>query len=80
MRPAQSTVPRMSNLPSQDQAVRSSLVEYRVVDGVAVLSLNNPPANTYSFEMMQALDAAVLRARFAEDAHVIVVTGVGDPS
>ncbi len=39
------------------------LVQYRVVDGVAVLTLNDPPANTYSYEMMGALDAAILRAR-----------------
>jgi enoyl-CoA hydratase len=56
----------------------SSLVEYRVEQGVAVLTLNNPPANTYSFEMMQALDAAILRARFDEEAHVVLLTGAGD--
>lgn len=67
----------MSNSPSQAPG-QPSLVEYRAVDGVAVLTLTNPPANTYSFEMMQALDAAVLRARFAEDVHVIVLTGSGD--
>jgi len=56
----------------------SSLVDYRTEEGVALLTLRNPPANAYSYEMMQALDAAVLRARFAEDVHVIVLTGAGD--
>jgi enoyl-CoA hydratase len=60
------------------QDTGSSLVDYQVQKGVALLTLNNPPANTYSFEMMQALDAAVLRARFDEAAHVIVLTGAGD--
>jgi enoyl-CoA hydratase/carnithine racemase len=55
-----------------------SLVSYRVERGVAVLTLSNPPANTYSYEMMQALDQAVLRARFDEEAHVILLTGAGE--
>lgn len=55
-----------------------SLVDFRADQGVAVLTLNNPPANTYSYEMMQALDAAILRARFDDSVHVIVLTGAGD--
>ena len=47
-------------------------------EGVRVLTLNAPPANTYSYEMMQALDAAILRARMDETAHVIVLTGAGE--
>lgn len=43
-----------------------------------MLTLHNPPANTYSYEMMQALDAAILRARMDEDVHVIVLTGAGE--
>jgi enoyl-CoA hydratase len=44
-------------------------------DGVMVLELRNPPANTYSYEMMRALDAHVLDARMDESVHVIVITG-----
>ncbi len=54
------------------------LVRYRVADGVAVLTLNDPPANTYSYEMMGELDAAILRARMDETAQVIVLTGQGE--
>jgi enoyl-CoA hydratase len=54
------------------------LVQYRTVDGIAVLTLNDPPANTYSYEMMQQLDHAVLTARMDETVHVIVITGQGD--
>jgi enoyl-CoA hydratase/carnithine racemase len=56
----------------------SDLVHYRVEHGVAVLTLSNPPANTYSYEMMQALDQAILRARFDDEAHVLLLTGGGE--
>ena len=55
-----------------------NLVEYRVESGVAVLTLNDPPANTYSYEMMQELDRAILAARMDEGAQVIVITGQGE--
>jgi enoyl-CoA hydratase/carnithine racemase len=53
-------------------------VRFTVDGGVATLTLNDPPANTYSYEMMQELDAAILRARMDEQVHVIVLTGEGD--
>jgi enoyl-CoA hydratase len=54
------------------------LVRYSVADGIALLTLNDPPANTYTYEMMEELDRAILRARMDEDAHVIVLTGGGE--
>ena len=54
------------------------LIGYRVEKGVAVIELNDPPANTYTYEMNRQLDDAILRARMDNDAHVIVVTGKGD--
>jgi len=56
----------------------SDKVKYAVEGGVATLTLSDPPANTYSYEMMQALDAAILRARMDDDVHVLVVRGEGD--
>ncbi|HEU4435546.1 MAG TPA: enoyl-CoA hydratase/isomerase family protein [Pyrinomonadaceae bacterium] len=53
-------------------------VDYQTLDGVAVLTLNDPPANTYSYEMMQELDRAILEARMDEDVQVIVITGAGE--
>jgi len=47
-------------------------------DGVAVLELSAPPANTYSYEMMKQLDAHVLDARFDPAVHVLLVTGAGE--
>ena len=47
-------------------------------DGVCVIELNDPPANTYSYEMMQEIDAAVLEARMNSSVHVIVIRGAGE--
>ena len=54
------------------------LVRYEARDGIAVLTLSDPPANTYSYEMMKQLDAAVLRARMDESVHVILLMGEGE--
>ena len=53
-------------------------VHYAVEGGVAVLELDEPPANCYSTEMMRDLDDAILRARFDESVHVIVLRGAGE--
>lgn len=45
---------------------------------VRVLTLCEPPANTYSYELMQELDRAVLDARMDTSVHVIVLTGAGE--
>jgi enoyl-CoA hydratase len=59
--------------------VSEGLVSYeRGGDGVAVITLDDPPANTYSYEMMRALDSAVLEARMDDGVHVIVLRGSGD--
>jgi len=54
-----------------------TLVRYEAREGVAYLTLDDPPANTYTYQMMRQLDDAVLEARFDADVHVIVVTGMG---
>jgi len=58
--------------------VSGSLVQYRVANGIALLTLNAPPANTYSYEMMGELDRAILAARMDESVHVIIITGSGE--
>ncbi len=63
--------------PIADTAERT-LVQYEVRDGVAYLTLTDPPANTYTHEMMRQLDEGILKARFDVDVHVIVVTGLGE--
>jgi enoyl-CoA hydratase len=57
---------------------KKSLVHYEVRDAVAILTLDDPPANTYTYELMQDLDRCILRARMDESAHVIVLVGNGE--
>jgi enoyl-CoA hydratase/carnithine racemase len=47
-------------------------------EAVCTIELNDPPANTYSYEMMQEIDAAVLAARTDPGVHVIVIRGAGE--
>ena len=49
-----------------------------VADGIATIELNDPPANTYSYEMMLEIDSAVLAARMDPSVHVILIRGAGD--
>jgi enoyl-CoA hydratase/carnithine racemase len=53
-------------------------VHYDVRDGVATLTLDDPPVNGYSHTMMRALDERILAARFDDAVHVVVLTGAGD--
>ena len=55
-----------------------SRLAYSAADGVAVLELNDPPANTYSYEMMRELDEAILAARLDAAVHVLVLIGAGE--
>ena len=63
----------MSTQPAQQK-----LIDYSVDNGVALVTLNDPPANTYSYEMMQQLDARILEARMDERVQVIVIIGAGE--
>ncbi len=62
----------------QETEAGGKLVRYTAEGGVAVLTLNDPPANTYSYEMMGELDRAILAARMDESVQVIVITGSGE--
>jgi len=53
-------------------------VRYDVRDGVATVTLDDPPVNGYSHAMMRALDERILAARFDDAVHVVVLTGAGD--
>ena len=53
-------------------------VEYGTDSGIALLELNRPPVNSYTHELLRALDEAILRARFDENIHVLVITGKGE--
>ena len=60
------------------EATKTKLVNYTVKNGVAWIELTDPPANTYTYEMMRDLDDAILQGRFDEAVHVIVLRGAGE--
>lgn len=55
-----------------------NLVNYSTANGLAIIELTDPPANTYTYEMMKQLDAAILEARMDDSVHVIVLRGGGE--
>ena len=60
-------------------ASAKALVKYRKEgEHIAIITLDDPPANTYTHEMMRELDDAILKARFDKDVQVIVLTGEGE--
>ena len=63
---------------AEPTAAQRTLIHYEVKEGVAYLTLDDPPHNTYTHEMMRQLDDAVLQARFDKEVYVIVLRGEGD--
>lgn len=63
---------------SENREAARELVGYSVEGAVAVLTLDDPPANTYSYEMMRELDRRILDARMDEAVQVILITGAGE--
>ncbi len=60
------------------EGTKKTLVHFEVKDGVAIMTLDDPPANTYTYAMMRQIDDGVLRARMRDDVHVIMITGKGE--
>lgn len=54
------------------------LVRTTTQDGIAILEINNPPANTYNFELLRQFDAAILQARLDANVHALVLRGAGE--
>jgi enoyl-CoA hydratase len=67
-----------TNYEAGDKRMAGNLIDYRVEKGVAIFELNDPPANTYTYEMNRELDECILRARMDDEVHVIVLRGAGD--
>jgi enoyl-CoA hydratase len=57
---------------------RMTRINVAVANGITTIELNDPPANTYSYEMMLELDTAILSARMDPAVHVIVLRGAGE--
>ena len=67
----------MNDLSAPESLPRGK-VHWRAAGPVAVLTLTNPPANGYSYDMMRDLDEAILRARFDDAVQAIVLAGEGE--
>src|SRR6186997_2021249 len=72
------SIPSTARTRNGLMALAMALVDYVTEAGVALLTLNDPPVNGYTHEMMKDLDSAILEARFDNDVHVIVITGHGE--
>src|SRR5213594_367531 len=57
---------------------KQTLVHCLVEGGVAIIELDDPPANTYTHDMMRQLDETILQARFDDTVHVLVLRGHGE--
>lgn len=61
-----------------ERAADEILVHYEARDGVGLITLDDPPANTYTYEMMRQLDKIILQARMDDDVSVLVLIGAGE--
>ena len=55
----------------------SNLVQYSIENGIAILTINNPPVNALSGEERDAIRAAFERAEKDPDVKAVVLTGTG---
>ncbi len=68
----------MATMTTTTGAEVARLIQYRTEAGVAIITMDDPPANTYTYDMMRQLDDAILTARMDNDVYVIVLTGAGE--
>jgi len=54
------------------------LVNFSKQNNFAIIELSDPPANTYTYEMMRQLDESILDARMDDNVHVIILKGAGE--
>src|SRR2546421_3480824 len=57
---------------------QKTLINFRNDAGIGIIEMNDPPANTYTYEMNRQLDEAILQARMDNDVYVILLTAAGD--
>jgi len=68
----------MATTQATPDTAQKTLVNYSVDKGIATIELSDPPANTYTYEMMRQLDEAILKARFDDNVFVILLRGAGE--
>src|SRR5690606_17498053 len=81
--PRGTRTPRLRSAPMAAPDPTTSSTDRGVVtherqDAGAILTLDDPPANTYSHAMMRQLDERILAARMDREVQVIVLTGRGE--
>ncbi|MHC4932060.1 MAG: enoyl-CoA hydratase/isomerase family protein [Planctomycetota bacterium] len=54
------------------------LVQYKAENGIATITLDDPPVNGYTYEMNRQVDEYILEARFDPSVYVIVLSGAGE--
>src|SRR5262245_65217676 len=55
----------------------ADLIRYEIKDGVAVITIDNPPVNALSPAVWEGIDTAVARASADPAAEAIVLVGAG---
>lgn len=55
-----------------------TLINYQAEGGIAWIEMNDPPANTYTHEMMRQLDEGILHARMDDSVHLLILRGAGE--
>ncbi|MBI2955764.1 MAG: enoyl-CoA hydratase/isomerase family protein [Acidobacteria bacterium] len=65
-------------MATQTAVTQKELIHYRVENGLAIIEMDDPPANTYTYAMMRQLDETILQARMDDDAQVIILRGAGE--
>ncbi len=61
-----------------ETATEKKLVNYSTDNGLAIIEMCDPPANTYTYEMNRQLDEAILTARMDKGVHVMILRGAGE--
>ncbi|AUI87950.1 enoyl-CoA hydratase [Vibrio azureus] len=59
-------------------STETACIEYVISNHVAVVTMNNPPANTWTVESLTALKALVLDLNENKNIYALVLTGAGD--
>ncbi|MFN2383470.1 MAG: enoyl-CoA hydratase/isomerase family protein [Gemmatimonadota bacterium] len=63
---------------ADQMTAEKTLIRVEKENGVAFFTLDDPPANTYTHEMMKQLDLAIVDARFDTSVQAIVLRGAGE--
>ena len=67
------------NQPSVDKERESmTVVHFEVKERVGIITLDDPPANTYTHQMFRQMDKAILEARANTDVDVILLRSKGE--